>query len=583
MDAAALQSAMANAATCSFWSAQLTFTQPITARHYCLLGNNQYAAPTVFGDCQYDNDAACDVCLSWDGTQKRTCDYWKGVLVESASSNNDDDDGTATTRSIHNKATRPPSAGYDDITCPVGYEQYTNVLDLTIGCPVDSVLMLEVLPTWSYDATTIALAQELNMPLPQEAAAAEYDFVLDAPHKAQVVWEAHQCLTGTGGRSCGQDPLVMLAFHKDGHCNTTFASGTGYQVQCETDDNNGIISSSPWKSRQPDCHVQNGLSCRQVMMQSVGLTTANNPPDSNSIDVIEGDGLCGLNEIETLGEPLAWLAGIAAMLLTLIPSFHHYWQQNRGKNDRANNNNESDMSPQFLMGLLSEALKNGFVVGSIMSVDWSCLSQYGIMGSNDDDTSSNHSIYLPYALLAFSCADTILVMIAVCFRYSEQSVSQEENEDTTPSKAFPETFDKLKWSGSGTNMYHRVATFLTIAVLGGLGAFMQLVLVLEGIVDSPEEGAEGDTALQTWASWVFIVSASMGGFVGMLLMMVSVYTGNMRLAWKVFKFMVGDIPGIVSAIDLAVVLSPGWLAETMNDVLQVVLYIPSFISTTKEG
>ena len=124
-------------------------------------------------------------------------------------------------------------------------------------------------------------------------------------------------------------------------------------------------------------------------------------------------------------------------------------------------------------------------------------------------------------------------------------------------------------------------TFATVVIFGGLGGCMQLALVMEGVVDNPEKS--GDTALSVWASWVFIISASLGGLFGVLLVLLGVYTGRMRIAWKTLKILVGGIPGLVCAVDLAVVLSMGWLGEVFADFVHIMLYIPSCMETKKES
>ena len=80
---------------------------------------------------------------------------------------------------------------------------------------------------------------------------------------------------------------------------------------------------------------------------------------------------------------------------------------------------------------------------------------------------------------------------------------------------------------------------------------------------------------------MFIISASLGGLFGTILILVGVYTGRMRLAWKTYKILVGDIPGLVSAVDLAVVLSVGWLGEVFADFVHIILYIPPLLAARK--
>lgn len=498
---------------CSFWSAKLSFTAPITARHYCLLGNNRFVAPTTFGVCNdYDptNGSVCNECLTLDGQEKRSCHFVKGYGPEL---------GLA-----------PPAPGYDDTNCPMGYDQFTNVDVLDLACPDNSVLVLEIFPqplntTSTASSTTTAL---LN----------PYDFRIQTPHNVIREFESHQCLTGTGGRGCGEDALTMLAYQTEGICGIKFHPGQGYKVHC----NNGLTSNKEEEGEYA-CFAKNGLSCMEVMQQSA---TTNIVVLSNENE--DGDfpnGLCGLDESQGLANPTAWLVGALTVLLTLAPGFS-YWRK-------------GDISPSFLLGLLSEAMKNGLVMASIISVNWSCLQKFGVVIPTE-----SHAIFLPYSLVAFSLGDNILALIALASRWGQD---------------LDDTFDRFKWLGDDLNPTRRILTFFTIVIFGGFGGFMQLGLVLEGIVDNPEES--GNSALNNWASWIFIISASLGGFFGTILILIGVYTGKMRVAWKTFKILVGGIPGLVGALDLAVVLSVGWLAEAFADVVHIFLYVHPLLITKK--
>jgi hypothetical protein len=222
---------------CSYWSAQLSFSAPITARHYCLLGNNRYAAPTTFGVCNNHDPtdgSICSECVTLDGTQKRPCNFVKGHGPEIG--------------------IQPPASGYDDVYCPVGYEEFFQVAALNLACPSDSVLVLEILPTLNTTSTS-----------------SSYDFTITTPSNVQRIFEAHQCLTGRGGRDCGEDTLTLLAYEQDGICDVTFRSGSGYKVQCD----NGLVggstpSSAFLGSPQQTCFSRNALSCLEVMQYSAG-------------------------------------------------------------------------------------------------------------------------------------------------------------------------------------------------------------------------------------------------------------------------------------------------------------------------
>jgi hypothetical protein len=257
-------------------------------------------------------------------------------------------------------------------------------------------------------------------------------------------------------------------------------------------------------------------------------------------------GLCGINEWGRLSNALAWLVGTGIMLLTLIPSFS-CWRA-------------GSISPIFLVGLLSEGFKNMTVAASIISVDWGCLQPYGLIMP-----SGNSTLFLPYGLIAFSIGDTLLLVIALFSKRHRKA---------------QDSFDKFKWLGDGSTPCRRVMTFVTIAIFGGLGGFMHLALILHGTVESAI-GATGSNLMSTWASWTVIVSASVGGFVGVVMILAGIYTGKMSTAWKTYKMLVGDVPGLVCAFDLAVVLSPGWTMETFNDVLHIMLGLPALWAAFK--
>jgi len=529
---------------CSFWTATLNFTSAVSARHFCLLGNNRYASPTTFGGCNDpdpDTGFVCRTCLPWDENDVSTttttrqqdaeqnCYYVKGL---------GSDLGMV-----------PPSAGYENLDCPLGYEKFSDVLSLEVGCPVDSVMVLELFPTTTLISTPITTTTRDTTSVASNAGWQEifheYDFTVQTPDDVTREFEAHQCLTGSGGRNCGKDPLTFLAFHNDGHCQVNFTSGFGYKVQCD----NGFQDSSSFLGgiRKQSCQASNGFSCVEVTASGAAAKAT-----TTEITIIEGGGilgvegaggLCGIDEPESLNNMFAWLLAGAFMLLTLTPSFY-YWRT-------------GTMSPIFLVGLLSEALKNGAVVSSLASVDWSCLQQYGLFVPT-----GSHAILLPYALIAFSLADSLFTVIAMLARSG---------------KVLEESVDKFKWVESSSTLWRRIMTFLNIVIIGGLGGFCQLALILEGTVDNPD----GDNSLDTWSSWVFLVSASIGGFVGTVMLLVGVYTGNMRLAWKTYKVLVGDIPGTVGSIDLALALSPGWVAETLNDLVHLILYLPSLVAAYK--
>jgi hypothetical protein len=257
-------SSIVGSAGCSFWSARLNFTYPISARQYCLLGNNRYSAPVTVGVCNNDNNmdstttitnmggSTCRECFTWDGSQSRDCFYMKGN---------------------HELGIIPPTAGYPDPTCPVGFELFTNVYQLEIACPISSVLMLEIFPTvvsgnggndarelqqeevaavtnnWTVDASS----------LPDDS---YYDFHMSTSSSAVTrEWEARQCLTGVGGRRCGEHTMKLYAFHQDGKCQLDFVSGTGYKIYCD----NGFDESSSLlgDTRRQDCHAYNGRK-RQI-------------------------------------------------------------------------------------------------------------------------------------------------------------------------------------------------------------------------------------------------------------------------------------------------------------------------------
>jgi hypothetical protein len=515
-------------AGCSFWSARLSFTSPISARHYCLLGNNRYAAPATIGVCN-DNDptagSTCRECFTWDGSQTRDCFYMKGG---------------------QEMGMIPPTAGYPDPSCSVGFELFTNVYELEIACPMYSVLMLEIFPTVG-TGTARKLQNEVAAATNWTVASdgAYYDFHMTTSSPAVTrEWEARQCLTGVGGRGCGAHTMKLLAFHQDGNCQLDFVSGTGYKIHCD----NGFdeASSLLGGSRRQDCHAYNGLSCLEVMQhQPAALANTN-------IIIVGGEGndrykgLCGIHEWGRLSNAVAWLVGIGIMLLTLIPSFSCF---------RA-----GSVGPLFLVGLLSEAFKNMAVVASIISVDWECLQQYGLI-----IPSGNSTVFLPYGLIAFSMGDMMLVLIALFSKRHRKAL---------------DSFEKFKWLGESSTPHRRIMTFVTMTIFGGLGGFMHLTLILHGTVESAV-GPTGSNLMSTWASWTFIVSAAVGGFAGTLMILAGLYTGKMRTAWKTYKLLVGDIPGLVCAYDLAVVLSPGWTMETFNDVLHIVIGVPALWAAYK--
>jgi len=558
------------------------------------------------------SSSSCNTCLSWDGTQQRNCQYWKGIRSAAAFVTDyyDGNDGNvavvqASSRSTSNSAfvlSRPPSPGYNNPKCAVGYEQFNNLQNITIGCPQDTVLYLEVMPfdnsnSNNGNSVTIQLAQQLNVQLPatEQPAPYYYDFQIETPSDDILIeFEPNQCLTGTGGRGCGEDPLVMLAYHQKGQCNTTFASGMGYQVNCQKQFT---------QQKERDCPSKtSGLTCQELnMLKNTGDSVNPNNTSSDSYSR-----LCGIDEWESFGHSISsWLVGVAVFICTLIPTLSQLLLPG-GINH---------LTRCFWAGILSEATKNGAVAVSLMSVDWSCLSQ----------GDSNPTALLPYALMTFSLTDTILLILAMIFRYmqtkpiekeeqqqqqqqpidasetespSAEAIVEVEGEDGISSAEEPavltqnsstsaiireeETLNNFKWSRNSNSLALRIGTFMIIALLGGLGGFLQLALILEGVVDSPEQSAVGESALSEWASWIFVCSAALGGFLGFLLVLCGVYTKNMWLAWTIYKIMVGDIPGTVSAVDLAVVLSPGWLAEFINDILQLALYLPGLLPEIKE-
>jgi hypothetical protein len=208
--------------------------------------------------------------------------------------------------------------------------------------------------------------------------------------------------------------------------------------------------------------------------------------------------------------------------------------------------------------MLSEALKNGGVMVTIFSIDWDCF--------RDNDwiiPTQHYSIFFPYALIAFSLADTILSVIAIIANWGND---------------LEDSFDQFKWIDEKNHLSRRIMTFLTIVLIGGFGGFMQLGLILEGVVDSDDGSGEG---ISVWASWSFIISASLGGFLGVSLTLYGVYVGKMRLAWKAFKFLAGNIAGIISSVEIAHVLLPGWSFETLNDIIHLLLYIPAIVHGSK--
>ncbi|CAB9496987.1 expressed unknown protein [Seminavis robusta] len=509
---------------CSFWSTQLNFTKPISARHYCLLGNDRYTAPTTVGDCNHiheNNGGApnCHECLAWDGRSSRQCNYYKGRGQE--------------------LGIVPPVAGYQDWSCPVGYESFADVHHLDIACPVHSVLLLEILPNTAMGALAAALEAETNY-----STRSFYDFQVDTPDEVTRVFEARQCLTGVGGRGCGRHMIRMFAHHQEGLCSLEFVSGTGYKVRCL----NGFQEDSSFLGgmQRQNCHTYNGLSCLEVMQLQPGALS------KTDVIVVDGagngnrlyyEGLCDLHDWKGLSNPLALLVGAGIMLITLAPSLF-CWR--RGS---------SNIGPTFLVGLLSEALKNGAVVASILAVDWECLQQYGLFAPSE-----NNAVFLPYTLIVFSLADTILAVIALFSKRDK--------------KKLEDSFDQFKWRDHYSTCHRRFLTSSTIAVLGGLGGFMQLSLMLQGTVES-SIGSSGSNLLSVAASWVFIISASIGGLFGSMMILYGVYTGKMWLAWKTYKILVGCVPGVVISVDLAVVLSPGWILETSNDVLHILLYAPA--------
>jgi hypothetical protein len=265
-------------------------------------------------------------------------------------------------------------------------------------------------------------------------------------------------------------------------------------------------------------------------------------------DGFGSNGLCDLEEAQRLMDPIAWLVGAATVLATLLPSFS-YWRK-------------GNISQAFLVGLLSEALKNGLIMTSLVSVNWSCLQQFGLIVPT-----GNHAIFLPYSLIVFSLADNILAFIAILSRWGQD---------------LDDTFDQFKWSGDDSNFYRRIMTFATVVIFGGLGGFMQLALILEGIVDNPEES--GKNALNSWASWAFVIRASLGGLFGAILLLVgAIYPGKMRVAWKTYKILAGDIPGLVASVDLTVVLLVGWLGEAFADFVHIALYIPPWLKGRRKA
>jgi hypothetical protein len=453
----------------------------------------------------------------------------------------------------------PPLAGYDDFSCPIGYEKYTDVMALDVSCPVHSVMVVELLAT------------SLNL----------YDFTIATPDDVTREFEAHQCLTGVGGTDCGDDTLTMLAFHQEGNCQLGFSSGIGYQVECDNEFASSSSSSSSSSTFLADitnrnCVANNGISCEvldKFQNTQVIVLDENGEPTTaddgggyvSSTSSYVDDMMCGLDEWEAIwNNPIALLVGAAVMLITLVPAFSYV--------------RVGSISFIFLLGLLSEALKNGVVIATAISLDWDCLIGDGFfMPSNSNDGSSSSyngvtAVFLPYALFAFSLTDVVLTIVAFLSNFGNDlngpfdQFKWMEVIGTTTADGEHNTNDENNSRHSSLNsrdkLYRRIMTFLTLVIFGGMGGFFQLALILEGTVAEAEavvDTAYGDTTvtgISPWASWMFVVCVSLGGVLGVCLVLVGVFTGNLRMAWKVYKFLVGDIPGVVSSVELAVVLLP---------------------------